>query len=389
MTVAAQQSAEQPQEKRTLYYHGREAVLKIEDGDKLSRPVKPPHIYSDRALPIAHDGDVVMLHPEDWRQKDWLLDHYRRVGLKPTSEVIQLTPFDQFPDLDRYELSTFLFCRKTHLAQPDQGRFQMTQAMNDKNTFVSACHALDIAIPTTACFQNKNTIADLSDFRYPLYLKISTSFTGMGVFKANSVAELEAMLALLSPRIRFQLQEDLGRRGIITFLNLQYLLRNGRAERVLLTDQVIDGVEHIGNKYSPADRTYDPAWRVTDPLAKLMVARGLKGLIGIDVAVCLENDQLTFLPVECNPRPNGSSYPTAIAKKLNYNGAWTAKAVATNLRDINRLDLGELEYSPLRETGVIVHIASTLPKGKLGVTFFAPSEGERRRLEDRLLHKIG
>jgi len=45
-------------------------------------------LYSGRALGLTEPGDLLQLHPELWSQWIYIRDHYRRIGLSHTEQII-------------------------------------------------------------------------------------------------------------------------------------------------------------------------------------------------------------------------------------------------------------------------------------------------------------
>jgi hypothetical protein len=114
-----------------------------------------------------------------------------------------------------------------------------------------------------------------------------------------------------------------------------------------------------------------------------MVASGMRGYFAFDVAVCKKGDGVEYFAIECNPRYNGSSYPTNIAKKLNAN-AWIAKKAHTSGNSFAGIELGDVEYNPKTKTGVVVVNWGCINESELGVLLIAPDAIGQQQLEDRL-----
>ena len=122
---------------------------------------------------------------------------------------------------------------------------------------------------------------------------------------------------------------------------------------------------------------------MTDALAKNMVENGMQGYFAFDVAVCKEPQGLNYYAIECNPRYNGSSYPTNIAAKLDI-PCWTAKKVCTSKGTFEAIDLGELEYSAKKREGVVIVNWGCITEGELSVLFIAPTHEKQLALEEKL-----
>ena len=97
----------------------------------------------------------------------------------------------------------------------------------------------------------------------------------------------------------------------------------------------------------------------------------MRGVFAFDVAVLREQGKVRFLPIECKPRYNGASYPTAVALKLGLD-QWLAKDFKTRHQRIDEIDLAGIEFDPRRHQGVILVNWGTVLVGKLGVLIAGP-----------------
>jgi hypothetical protein len=88
------------------------------------------------------------------------------------------------------------------------------------------------------------------------------------------------------------------------------------------------------------------------------------------------------LPIECNPRYNGSSYPTNIAEKLGAQ-AWIAKNFKTSFTSLDQIDLKEWEYDPQTGRGAVIVNWGVVGAGKLGILIIG-TEDEQVLIEERL-----
>ena len=74
--------------------------------------------------------------------------------------------------------------------------------------------------------------------------------------------------------------------------------------------------------------------------------------------------RIEYPAIECNPRYNGASYPTAVAQKLNIE-QWLARTFKTDRRSLEDVDLSGLEYNPATGEGIIVINWGPILVGKL------------------------
>jgi hypothetical protein len=120
-------------------------------------------------------------------------------------------------------------------------------------------------------------------------------------------------------------------------------------------------------------------------MAQWMHEQGMRGVFAFDVAVVGDEDP-EFLAIECNPRYNGASYPTAVAHKLGVE-QWLAKAYQTRHRSLADLDLSGIEFDPATGTGVVLVNWGPILVGKL-LVMFVGDEAVQQALERELLSRL-
>ena len=105
-------------------------------------------------------------------------------------------------------------------------------------------------------------------------------------------------------------------------------------------------------------------WEIVDPMADWLVTHGIKGIFAFDVAIAQTTSGLRFPAIECNPRFNGASYPTLMANKLNIT-KWSALTFPTKYRNLEKIDLRDIEYNHKSGEGAILVNWGTVLEGKL------------------------
>lgn len=331
--------------------------------------------YSGRALPITEPDDLIQLHPSLRPEFEHVANHYDRIGLPFTRQVIWDDRFDvahQYPD---YELSVFFFGSRAHGARPDLPWANVAAEMNRKNRFLQLCQELGLPTPQTYFFTNRLEVKDLDQFQYPCRFKVSFSVSGLGVQRCLTPAELGEALEQIGDNVEFQIQEELPEGT--AWLNVQYEV-NGSLRPVLVTQQVLKGNAHDGNA---CPCIFHP-WALTDPLALWMAEQGMKGIFAFDLAVC--GDRMVM--IECNPRFNGASYPTIVANKMAI-PEWISKNFTTSARSLADLDLQAVEYDSQTGKGVIIFNWGCITDGKLGIMLAAPMF-EQVQLEQDLIQLL-
>ena len=349
-------------------------ILDCSDHDSLDK-VLGVHHYSGRVLGSTNPGDILQLNPDLKSHWDWIKEHYQKAGVSHASEIIWQDSFDVMTNFPQHEPSVFFFGDRANDARPDDKWHKIVKKMNSKNEFIKICNNMGIPTPLTWCYDCKSEIDLDDDFPYPVYLKIAVSVSGLGVVKCNDAIDLENELIKIERKIPLQIQQGV---DAFTFLNLQYC-KNGSLRQVLATEQVLKGNCHIGNAYPTK---YHP-WHLTNGIAEEMVSQGMRGYFAFDIAACRENDQVKYYAIECNPRFNGSSYPTNIAKKIGAH-RWTAKKITTSVNDFSYVDLGSIQYTPQKKSGVIVVNWGSITEKEIGVMIVADSPQHEKLFEERL-----
>jgi hypothetical protein len=343
------------------------------------------HLYSGRALPLTSPEDKVQMHPalkEDWTA---ISDHYHQVGLTFTDDVIwdvSMAEISRHPDR---EISVYFFGDAVNANSPYQHLFDDLDAdwnrtvayINSKNNFIQLAQSLNVPVPETLCFESLDDLPALETLPYPCYVKPSVSDHGFGIARCGDSEELRAALSRLEPGSALQVQAEV---QASAFLNLQYQVVNGQPQRVLVSEQVLEGCVHGGNRY-PTD--HEP-WEVVEPLAQWLVDRGMKGIFAFDVAVLTGTAEPKYVAIECNPRFNGSSYPTCIAHRLGIT-AWSSATCSLTPRSVGDLgDLSGLAFNPETGRGLILVNWGTIHAGKLSLLLAGmPPEQEEVLLKFR------
>lgn len=349
--------------------------------DELAR-ILGVYKYPGRVLGSTGPHDVVFLNIALKRPyEEFIRDHYRRIGLEHSENIIWDDDFAGLRDYPDHKLSVFFFGKKAHAVCPDKKWYDITEKMNSKNEFIKMAKSLKIPVPKTDCFDTKEDVSD-SFFdidRYPCFLKMSVSASGAGVIKCHGPQELFRHIKNLPSGVPFQVQENIYTN---VFINLQYEVvdRNGifGLKRLAMSEQILDGNEHVGNI---TNFDHMEAWAYTDGMAQKIYESGMQGVFAFDLAVVPDG----YLLIECNPRYNGSTYPTKIAQKLGVS-TWMSKNFKTAYRSYQDIDITRIEYDPRKKSGVVFLNWGCIDDGKIGVMLIG-TESEMNMLEQRL-HRI-
>lgn len=345
------------------------------------------HLYSGRVLGLSEPDDVVQLHPALKSEWEAICAHYLRIGLSHSQNVVWSLSLEHLQVCSDYAPSVYLFgdavnSNSTYaqiFRAMDEQWFKVVEFINSKNNFIQLARDLKMAVPPTTCFHSSTAVRTLDGFAYPCYVKPSVSDSGFGIVRCTEPRQLEAALLELSDQIPFQVQAEV---ATSTFINLQYQITDNGLRHLLASEQILNGCVHGGNRYPT---THQP-WSLFDPMAEWMADQGMKGLFAFDAAVVDGAEQAKYLAIECNPRFNGSSYPTLIAEKLKI-PQWSSETFLTSYHSLADLDLNGLEYDPQSGKGIILINWGTVLVGKLSVLLAGTAE-QQAELRASLQHRL-
>ena len=318
------------------------------------------HLFSGRGLAVTFPGDIIQLHRDLKSDIRAIFDHYERISLEHTKDIVWDVSYQELARYPEHEISVFFFDEQIHAHRSDERWLKTVASMNSKNSFVEVAQKLNVPVPVTLCFDDVSAVKSLADLPIPCYVKAAIGVAGKGIFRCATRQEVKAALQSFPTGTPIQIQEEI---PATTFLNMQYRITPQGAERLAASEQILDGFTHLGNRF-PA--RCEP-WECVEPLANWMYQQGMKGIFAFDVGVVEEkNGGYRYVPIECNPRFNGASYPTAIACKLNLTH-WFAEQLDTRHRCIADIDLTAIEYDSKKRSGVIIVSWGTISAGKIAV----------------------
>jgi hypothetical protein len=344
------------------------------------------YLYCGRILGMTEPDDIVQLHPHLRPEWSAISAHYSRIGLSHSQNVIWAVSLNVVTEYPEYDVSVFYFGDSLSQDSPTREWFrrldprwtQVVEQVNSKNQFIQLCDELGVPTPRTLCFASKAEI-QFNTLPYPCYLKPAVSVNGVGICRCQDEVALKQALTELADSMPLQIQQEV---VAAKFLNMQYQIVNQRAERLAITEQILDGCAHIGNRYPSQHQP----WELFDPLANWMADRGMRDIFAFDIAVTETATGPEYFAIECNPRFNGASYPTGIAEKLGLT-MWANESFKTACRSLHQLDLSGLEYDASTGSGVILVNWGSILVGKIGV-LIAGSLDQQQQLRDRLKQRL-
>jgi hypothetical protein len=339
------------------------------------------HLYSGRALGASQPDDVIQLHPDLQPQWHAICAHYARVGLSHSENVIWDIGTEHLRAYPDHEPSVFFFGDAEQRVRPDSRWHRAVEHINSKNRFMALADELGVPVPKTLCFDEVSAIdaAAIDAAPYPCYLKAAVSVSGVGIYRCEDPNQLRTATKSFAPGVPVQIQDEV---RTDCFLNLQYENRDSRPVRIAATEQVLEGCVHQGNRHPVPE----PPWAVVDPMAHWLVERGLRGVFAFDVAVLERGRGTEHLAIECNPRWNGASYPTMVARKLGIEH-WLARTFPTRHRMLADIDLSGIEFDPDTGTGVVLVNWGPVLVGKL-LVLLAGEPDQQQALAQSLAQRL-
>ena len=112
----------------------------------------------------------------------------------------------------------------------------------------------------------------------------------------------------------------------------------------------------------------------------------MKGIFAFDVAAVESGPEPSYYAIECNPRFNGASYPTGIARKLNI-ASWSSENFDTQHTALADINLSGLEFDADTGKGVILVNWGSVLVGKLGF-LLAGSTAQQYQLKTLLKERL-
>lgn len=337
-------------------------------------------LYSSRALCITHPDDIIQLPGELLSQWPAIQKHYARIGLDVTREVIWDLRPERILEYPTHQPSFFFFGAKENRICPDNARFQISRKLNSKNELIALAMEMGVPVPQTRCFDRlADVVGSLEELNFPCYLKSAVSLSGLGIFRCENRSELQRALDDLPADIPLQIQKEVMAEH---FLSVQYSIQDGHLERLLASEQILEGNAHSGNRFP----TRHAPWDIFDELAGYIQRQGMQGIFAFDLAVANDGDSTLFYLLECNPRFTGATYPALIARRIGAT-QWSTATLETLHRELAGIDLSGIEYDPVKREGVILINWGTVLHGKL-MAMFVGDEARQDAQQEELKQRI-
>ncbi|MEM6256233.1 MAG: ATP-grasp domain-containing protein [Cyanobacteria bacterium P01_D01_bin.156] len=345
------------------------------------------HLFSGRALALTRPKDKIQINPELVSEWTYIVDHYAQIGLSHCHNVIWSCSLNEINHHSEYEPSFYFFGDAVNSHQQHRQFFtqlnsrwcEVVEFINSKNNFIQLAEDLGVPVPKTRRFANLAAAKAASDIPFPCYVKPAVSDHGAGIARCVDQSALDNAFAQLDPNASLQIQAEV---QASAFLNLQYRVTAEGVQPLLVSEQVLEGCVHRGNRY-PSEHT---PWEEIKPLANWLAEHGMQGIFAVDVAVVPTSNGVEYLAIECNPRFNGSSYPTLVAQRLEI-PCWSSATYKTHLRSLRDIDLTDIAFNPYKGRGVILINWGKIKVGEISV-LLAGSPVEQFALDQELKARL-
>lgn len=326
------------------------------------------HLYCGRALGMTLPGDIIQLHPDLKPQWSFINAHYDRIGMSVTDHVIWNLEQRTLAEHRDRDFSVFHFGAAEQAACPERVRYEVVKYINSKNNFIVSANELGVPVPATRCYGDVSEIdeAEICELDFPCYLKAAVYLSGVDIHRCEDQHELRAAVKCFGPKVPVQVQAEI---PTDCFLSLQYEVTDKGLTRLAAAEHVLGGSLYEGHLY-PARVD---AWDCVEPMARWLYEQGILGVFAFDVAVVHALGGTDYLAIECNPRFNGASYPTAVAERLGIRH-WLARVFQTEYRSLADINLNGLEYDRAFGQGIVLINWGTILVGELAILIAGPPE---------------
>ncbi|AIT09446.1 hypothetical protein LO80_05350 [Candidatus Francisella endociliophora] len=258
---------------------------------------------------------------------DKLMEHYRlstivmnyadQIPEFSDSEYTHLVPFTAATAIELLGIKY----KKNH-GLPEA----LSQFLNDKSFLRQMLHDKGILVPSV------NIISTVSDDDYvKKALKIYRDYenkgvyecavimpracSGYGIHRFESEKELRDILKLMRRVEVFMIDPWLDNLGSPAF---QVSIADKKEDDVCLglSDQMLDGQTHLGNKYKSKFSDEPAVVEMCDQMTELLREMGVRGIVGVDLLIRQVNGKIVPYVLEVNARQTGAIYAGFLAYEL-------------------------------------------------------------------------
>ncbi|MBK2085033.1 ATP-grasp domain-containing protein [Francisella adeliensis] len=243
--------------------------------------------------------------------------------------------------------------------------------LNDKSFLRQMLHEKDILVPSV------NIVSTITDNYVKKALKMYRKFenqgiyecavimpracSGYGIHRFESEKELRDILELMHRVEVFMVDPWLDNVGSPAF---QVCIGDTKEQDICLglSDQMLDGQTHLGNKYKSQFSDEPAVIEVCDQVTEILRSMGARGVMGVDLLIREINGEIVPYVLEVNARQTGAIYAGFLAHELRngeskpwvgHNNVPVPKGAGIN-DYYDYLKANDIDYKYGDEEGVII-----------------------------------
>ncbi|MCT0224645.1 Mur ligase family protein [Synechococcus sp. CS-1328] len=304
--------------------------------------------------------------------------HLRRAGLCVSDDVVWDMQLKTGITEEISELSCHHFGKEEHRYFPDQRRHEATKRLGNRNTFLQIARELGLPVPKTLCVDQGEEIPEHSirAFAMPCLFRSAGSTEDTAARPCVSPDEVFRLRQRLGQANGFQLQEE---------IKAQQLLRahyhmDARGSVELHSVIAIDK-KNKNTARSVSKSGYDLTSTLT-PLLQVAGELGYQGMIGIDLAIMEDGENLACVVLDCIAGYSRSAYAASIAQRVG-SSQWSISIQDWRGASFQLEHLHELELRPERDYGVILLGWGKMMSEQLDILVIG-KPSQRKTIKERL-----
>ncbi|MFC4893009.1 ATP-grasp domain-containing protein [Pseudofrancisella aestuarii] len=197
--------------------------------------------------------------------------------------------------------------------------------LNDKSFLRKMLHDRGILVPST------NIVSTISEDYVKRSLEIYREYenhgiyecavimpracSGYGIHRFESEKELKEVLKLMSKVEIFMIDPWLDNLGSPAF---QICIADKKEDDISLglSDQMLDGQTHLGNKYKSKFEKYPSVQKLCSEVTEILREHGVRGVVGVDLLIREIAGEIIPYVLEVNARQTGAIYAGFLAHEL-------------------------------------------------------------------------
>ena len=257
---------------------------------------------------------------------DDLMEHYRL----STLVMNYADQIPEFADKEYESIVPFTSSTSIELMGIKYGKkFGLTTSLsvflNDKSFLREMLHEKGVLVPSV------NIVSTVSDdyvkksleiYReyenqgiYECAVIIPRACSGYGIHRFESEKELREVLKQMAKIEVFMIDPWLDNLGSPAF---QVCIGDTKADDVSLglSDQMLDGQTHLGNKYKSEFEDYPQVQEVCEEMTEILREKGVRGIVGVDLLIREIDGEIVPYVLEVNARQTGAIYAGFLAHEL-------------------------------------------------------------------------